>query len=207
MLNLRMNLWFLVPSMLFIAVAGALVLLLPNGEELYALNSLRVEPWNTLMRTITWLGEWPIWLGLILYWGWKSHRFALAIGIGSLMLMGFNYLLKETTKKPRPISWARQQDARQLVFVPEEYVNSADTSFPSGHTASAFAVFFLISHITAQHKYAWFGLPAAALAIAVGISRIFLVQHFLADVIAGAIIGLSFGLLIWIIGSRWLSSL
>ncbi len=198
------NPWFLFPAISFVLAGSIMALQLPEGEELYLLNSWRVSPWNQLMRIITRLGEWPIWLLLIICYTLKSYRSALTLTLGSLLLLSFITLMKEITSKPRPVSWARHHDARMLVFVPEESVNSANTSFPSGHTASAFAVFFIISQIAAQYNHCWLGLPAAVLAVAVGISRIFLVQHFLPDVAVGALIGLCFGFIIWYWGQKQL---
>jgi membrane-associated phospholipid phosphatase len=64
------------------------------------------------------------------------------------------------------------------------------TSFPSGHTTSAFA---FASIVGAEHGWRW-GVPAYALATYVGWSRINDNQHFLQDVLAGATIGMSTGL-------------
>lgn len=64
------------------------------------------------------------------------------------------------------------------------------TSFPSGHTTSAFA---FASVVGAEHGWAW-GVPAYLLAGFVGWSRINDNQHYLHDVLAGATIGTSVGL-------------
>jgi hypothetical protein len=64
------------------------------------------------------------------------------------------------------------------------------TSFPSGHSTSAFA---FASVVGAEHGWRW-GVPAYALATFVGWSRINDNQHFLHDVLAGATIGISTGL-------------
>lgn len=63
-------------------------------------------------------------------------------------------------------------------------------SFPSGHTASAFA---FASIVGAQHEWYW-GTLAYLMAGAVGFSRINDNAHRLHDVVGGAVIGLSYGL-------------
>lgn len=63
-------------------------------------------------------------------------------------------------------------------------------SFPSGHTASAFA---FASIVGAQHEWYW-GTLAYLLAGTVGYSRINDNAHRLHDVVAGAVIGMSYGL-------------
>ena len=63
-------------------------------------------------------------------------------------------------------------------------------SFPSGHATTAFA---FASTVAAIHEWYW-GIPAYALGVFVGLSRINDNQHWLHDVLAGATIGTSYGL-------------
>jgi len=63
--------------------------------------------------------------------------------------------------------------------------NSDDDSFPSGHTANAFA-----SATTLHHRYGWeTGLPAYAVATLTGVARERARKHYWHDVVAGAAIG------------------
>lgn len=78
-------------------------------------------------------------------------------------------VLKFTVREPRP------------------YDSSVRTSFPSGHSATAFA---FAGVIAAEHGW-WWGAPAMALATFVGYSRINDYQHHVHDVVAGATIGLT----------------
>jgi len=61
--------------------------------------------------------------------------------------------------------------------------------------------------LTAGRFVPWLGLACAWTAILVGISRIFLVQHFLIDVLGGAAIGLLLALLLWRFDERFLTKL
>jgi membrane-associated phospholipid phosphatase len=77
-------------------------------------------------------------------------------------------LLKVTVARPRPDT-------------------GAPSSFPSGHTSSAAGLAMLL-----WRRYGWeAGLPAALLAMLVGASRIQDGRHYLSDVLAGAIVGVS----------------
>ena len=68
--------------------------------------------------------------------------------------------------------------------------HSAGESFPSGHTASAFAGAAYL-----HHRYGYkMGLPALSAATAVGLSRIHAKKHHARDVVVGALLayGVSF---------------
>lgn len=73
-------------------------------------------------------------------------------------------------------------------------------SFPSGHTATAFCVFTLLLLII-DKKY--LGPLFLFMAILVGYSRIYLVQHFFIDVYVGSIIGvLSAFMAYWLVNMK-----
>ncbi|MDP2423449.1 MAG: phosphatase PAP2 family protein [Bacteroidales bacterium] len=78
-------------------------------------------------------------------------------------------------------------------------------SFPSGHTASAFSLFFCLA-IFVKNPPA--KVVFMLLAVLVAFSRVYLSQHFLADVVAGSLIGMMvvFPFYRWIYASqhKWL---
>lgn len=61
-------------------------------------------------------------------------------------------------------------------------------SFPSGHSASAFAFLLVLSFICKRN---WASVMFLLLAVLVGYSRIYLSQHFAEDVFAGSLIGVA----------------
>lgn len=67
-------------------------------------------------------------------------------------------------------------------------------SFPSGHTTAAFSLYTLIGLLIPQKKWGWIWPIVAA---SVGISRIYLLQHFWVDVLAGAAIGITLTTLLY----------
>jgi membrane-associated phospholipid phosphatase len=68
-------------------------------------------------------------------------------------------------------------------------------AFPSGHTASAFAMAGVLSFAAENKKYSWLFLT---LALLVGYSRMYLGQHFLDDVLAGAVLGFLTAVFCWL---------
>ena len=96
---------------------------------------------------------------------------ALVMTKATLYAQATTLALKLTVREPRPD-------------------NSDYASFPSGHTSSAFAFAAVIGEM--ESKY-W-AVPAYGLAAVVGYSRINDNKHFLHDVVAGATIGMAYGI-------------
>jgi membrane-associated phospholipid phosphatase len=74
-------------------------------------------------------------------------------------------------------------------------------SFPSGHTAQAF--FFMTVAINQFGWSHWTAIALYGLATAVGLTRIYVGMHFPRDVIGGAILGISWGLVFTLISPFW----
>ncbi len=62
-------------------------------------------------------------------------------------------------------------------------------SYPSGHTASSFALAAVLSAVYPKGRYIFYSLAGI-----VGLSRIYLDSHFASDVFAGAILGTVIGI-------------
>lgn len=90
------------------------------------------------------------------------------------------YLKKKFTR-PRPY-WV-------IKDVNSFNINLKDYSFPSGHTTAAFSLATILSL-----NFPSFLLAFIAIALIVGLSRIYLAVHFPTDVFIGIIIGISFGI-------------
>ena len=81
----------------------------------------------------------------------------------------------------------------QLHYADGVFINELN-SFPSGHATQAFALFTFVALIIPFRKYQLLILFAAVL---VAFSRIYLLQHFFQDVLAGSFIGLSVSTLVF----------
>lgn len=69
-----------------------------------------------------------------------------------------------------------------------------NSSFPSGHTAMAFATAAVFTRESDNNP--WVGVPAYLVAGGVGFSRMYVEKHWLSDVIFGAALGHSIGMLV-----------
>ncbi|MCU0423022.1 MAG: phosphatase PAP2 family protein [Bacteroidia bacterium] len=101
-------------------------------------------------------------------------------------------LLKHTWFKEakRPMAKLANQELIHLVEGVEIHINN---SFPSGHSTSAFALFLLLSY---QTKQASLQTLCLIFAVAVALTRVYLMQHFFEDIFAGSMIAVTCGTLI-----------
>lgn len=67
--------------------------------------------------------------------------------------------------------------------------NGANASFPSGHTATAFAGATLLAH-EYGHRSIWIPIAGYSLATATGVMRVLNNRHYVSDVIVGAAVGI-----------------
>ena len=103
---------------------------------------------------------------------------AAATGAASLLA----HLLKEAFARQRPP--VDDPSLGSLTAIP------GNPSFPSGHSATAFAAATAVAILCPRLR-----LPALGIAAAVGVSRIYLRVHFPLDVLAGAVLGVGVGAL------------
>lgn len=189
--------WYYYPVGIFIVAALAAACVLPYGEEILILNDLRFEPFNTVFRIITGLGEPYMWVIAVIFYLFRSRSTAVPLIVAGLLIMPVSYIVKDKAGSDRPYTHFQNiGKSDQVVVVPGVALNKGKTSFPSGHTMSAFGLYSMLALLSgAKNRYLLMTL--AGISILTGISRIFLVQHFLVDVIGGAILGMLISLLVW----------
>ena len=178
-------------AMLLFFIAGACYLFF-NGKAAAFISLNEYHPFllNVFFINYTFLGDGIFALCLIaalfFYYRKKQQGFAL---LYSFLISGLIVqLIKNLVDAPRP----------KLFFEAGQYLHFIDgvslannSSFPSGHTATAFAIATVMSLVTKDKTRQLLMLIAAVL---VGYSRIYLAQHFLLDVLVGAVIGSTSGI-------------
>lgn len=148
------------------------------------LNSYHAEWLDVVMRIITEFGgniPWIVCVCMLLY------RLRLGIFISAPQVIATIIVqpLKHIFHHPRPLTVFTEAGV-PLPTVDGVHLH-AWNSFPSGHTAAAFA---LMTAIAMMLPKKWMKACCILFAAVVGYSRIYLSQHFLDDVIFGSIIGI-----------------
>jgi hypothetical protein len=130
-----------------------------------------------LCKAITTLGAEQSFLLILplIYWCWNK-RYGARLGVLLMASAYVNWTLKSLFDQPRP-------SADRVEVLAEE----TSPGFPSGHSQNSVVVFGYLAALAGQ-PWAW--LVAGLIAIAVGLSRIYLGVHFPSDVLGGWFVGI-----------------
>ena len=164
----------------------------------HSLHSTAADPIITPVATVvSFLGDnGMIWilLALVLLLFKKTRKLGLCVAAALVLdVIVVNGILKILIDRPRPWEFG------DFEFITREYVDKrlisipTDSSFPSGHTASAFAGAFAFLLGLEKKKKLW-AIPALILAFMIAASRIYVCVHYPSDVFAGLIIGTVLGI-------------
>ncbi len=161
----------------------------------------RLDTWVFLSFNVRWSR--PLWLDRIMLGftqignGFATLTFALILFLarqrflayelilGTLTLWLVVVLVKVIARRSRP--FIRLTQTRIVGY------RARGRSFPSGHTSQT----FFIATLMVQHFHAslWVAILLYAVALLVGITRMYVGAHYPRDVLAGAILGSAWGLL------------
>ncbi len=171
------------------AVEGVLVWDEKTLDRLSSSKALRRM--SLLLLVATYVGYGYIWaalaLALILFGG-PQDKLNVLVGLATLIVVvAICQALKHGVDRPRPAFFRRGFHHQFLT----------PSSFPSNHTAVAFAMAYVVARLyPAWHTV----LLLYALAGLIGLSRVYLREHYPLDVLGGAALGtyLAHGLFPWL---------
>jgi len=162
------------------------ILLLYNKANIHLFINQVNSPFLDLsFRIVTAFGTLYLIAPIIVLMAFKSYRSALTAVASSLLASLLTQIGKHLIwpDSPRPSFFF--ESLQELHVVEGVHLHSAH-SFPSGHTAGAFALFIVLGLYSKNSVLKISFLLAACL---VGYSRMYLSQHFLVDVTVGSLIG------------------
>ena len=192
---IQKNIFYLRAYLIFFT---ALFIFILNTELLDAtlfFSAHRTEGGDFFFKWITLLGEAYPFIALTFYFLFKKQRpTALKMAIVGLLVLIPIGIFKELFSYDRPATIIENMGYMpSFHFVKNVEILRGATSFPSGHTAGAFAVWSLLAF---QFSNKTLQLVCLLIAIIVGISRVYLAQHFPQDVLFGSAIGIGAALII-----------
>lgn len=120
--------------------------------------------------------------GYLLYKRRRYDALLLGVAVGGASLL--NYIAKITFERQRPDLWTH-------------LIQETSYSFPSGHAAGSSALAVAVVALLWRTKWRVPALIVAPLYVAlIGFSRLYLGVHYLTDVVAGWIVGITWALLV-----------
>ena len=169
---------YLILFTLIIIFAFSIAITEDKTKILMIINSKNSFYADIFFKYSTYLGT-GILLGLIAIISFFKQRFIFySTVITVVLLLIFVNVTKRILKEPRPISFfeIKQIETQNLHFVEGEKIHR-NNSFPSGHSATAAAIFTILAVWIAQKK-SLLQLLLLSIVLLVGYSRMYLFQHF-----------------------------
>ena len=179
--------YFLSPYFLFFIVTLAALIQYPKAELHLLMNENHTPFGDFFYRMWTEMGGGTvpfIFLGLFLL-----YRYSYALYLLSAQLAGgiISLIGKRGFNEPRPLLYFQEKFSEITLPAVEGVRMYKMHSFPSGHTVTAFALFFGLALIV---KNKWLKSLFFVMAALVGYSRVYLSQHFAIDILVGSAIGI-----------------
>jgi membrane-associated phospholipid phosphatase len=198
---------FLILSLLWIIILSILFIAYGDYKILWAINNTHTDFLDKFNAALSGFGRGDVLVIFSLLFfiipALRTKKYLFSSSIYGIIASLFIFELKHLIARPRPLTVFPFGNPKTSLHIVHFLDNAFEFSMPSGHTAGAFsfATFILFSYQKYLPKHA--GLVLFLLAAACGISRIYLAQHFISDVIAGSFLGLLIGFISYKIGHHF----
>ncbi len=198
----KLNQTFFLAYTLVLFLATGLLFAWEKGDLVLFFSENRTAPVDLLFRLLTDLGDGVLFVvfGFLLLF--VKYRYAIGMVALGLLVMLVSFISKSIFALDRPLPYFRKMGLEeQLTFVAGVKVHTGATSFPSGHTIAAFAMYTFLALIAPEKRFT--GLLLLLLAVGVGLSRVYLVQHFFQDIYLGSLMGVGLAWVMAVLQQGW----
>ena len=200
--SIRDNKVFFAGFVIYMLITIILLLVTNQGDAIYFFSERRAKIGNQFFIYFTKMGEqWPYIIAILAFL-FVKFRYSIAVLLTPLVVFLLSLLLKNVFAHPRPIEFFQMKNQLSSInLIAGIHTIGGFGSFPSGHTMSAFALWGVIAMMTKNKT--WAAALFILFAILVGVSRVYLVQHFIKDISFGALLGVLVALFIYYLQSRF----
>lgn len=199
--RLRKTSLFFIPYLCLFTLSVVFFFYRSHGEFVLWLNSLHNGPWDFFFKYWTHTGD-AVFFGVVavVLIIWK-RRVGLVLGLTGISVAAISLFFKHILfpEAQRPIIYFNGYEV--LDFVDGVTILS-QYSFPSGHSMAVFALASFLALMLQNNNYSSMLLVGATLT---AVSRVYLVQHFLIDIMAGSLIGIITGTLYYLCFEKYLN--
>ena len=209
---IKNNVVFLTLSLILIIVLGLALLYIPKGELHLLLCDRHTPARDIFYRYYTKVAEWFPYVICVLLLLFSRIGDGVCASAAMIFSALTTQLFKHIVNAPRPVTWFEMQMPDITLPLVEGVRMNRWFSFPSGHTTSFFALAFVLCFLltrqprnprcprTTSYIIQTILFFLAALG---AYSRIYLSQHFAADVFAGIVVGIALSLISYAIFERY----
>ena len=155
-------------------------------------SEYRLPPLDIGFRIATIMGEHWAYILFAIICFFIDRKITLHLAIIGIICLGISPVLKFFFSHPRPAYQFVSYFEEQFIPVKGVIPHVGYTSFPSGHTLAAFALYATLSMYVKNKNIQ---IVFFTCALIVGFSRIYLGHHFLKDAMFGSVIGYLIALL------------
>ncbi|WP_139959520.1 phosphatase PAP2 family protein [Flavicella sediminum] len=147
-------------------------------------NSYHSPFFDVFFKYVTFFGDGALFGVFIITFFIVKKKHCLKFVISGLLTLLITFVLKKLIflGTPRPVEYFGEEKLHLIEGVKMCHWNT----FPSGHAMAAFAMFFILFIISKSPYLKWGALSIAFLA---ALSRVYLSQHFLLDILVGGMLG------------------
>jgi len=182
---------FLIPYIIVSITSVIFILSIGKVDIHIFINKYHSPFFDFFFKYFTHIGDGILAIVISVLFLFISYRWAIISATSSILIMIIIRFLKKNIFD----DWFRPTmffdyfyKGEYTLYLIQDISMRGKYSFPSGHSTTAFAIFFLLAIMVKNKvlKFSFFIIASLA-----AFSRIYLSQHFLEDTIAGSFIGIS----------------